>query len=159
MDERTIMSGRLRGTTVGLLILITLIAFEAMAVSAALPTAARDVHGLAGYGWAFTGFLVANIVGMVASGQLSDARGPRPPLVAGLAFFLAGLVLAGTRHHDGAARRRAGRPGARRRSDDHRDVRGDRPGVLGPAAAGAVRRDLGGVGACRPSSARWCPGC
>jgi predicted MFS family arabinose efflux permease len=33
---------------------------------------------------------------MVAAGQISDARGPRPPLVAGLACFLAGLVLAGT---------------------------------------------------------------
>jgi MFS family permease len=95
-DARTILSGRLRGTTFGLLILITLIAFEAMAVAAALPTAARDVHGLAGYGWAFTGFLVANIVGMVVAGQVSDARGPRSPLAAGLVCFLAGLVLAGT---------------------------------------------------------------
>ena len=33
---------------------------------------------------------------MVASGQLSDTRGPRPPLVAGLACFAGGLVLAGT---------------------------------------------------------------
>jgi hypothetical protein len=57
LDEPgSILSGRLRGTSFGLLILITLIAFEAMAVAAALPTAARDVHGLAGYGWAFTGF-------------------------------------------------------------------------------------------------------
>lgn len=92
----TIFAGRLRSPTVGLLILITLIAFEAMAVAAALPTAARDLHGLESYGWAFTGFLVANIVGMVVSGQISDARGPLPPLAAGLLFFVAGLVLAGT---------------------------------------------------------------
>jgi MFS family permease len=32
----------------------------------------------------------------VASGQLSDSRGPRTPLVAGLSGFLAGLVLSGT---------------------------------------------------------------
>ncbi len=75
----------LRATSVGLLILVTLIAFEAMAVSAALPTAARELHGLGAFGWAFTGFLVANVVGMVASGQLSDRRGPRLPLAAGLA--------------------------------------------------------------------------
>jgi MFS family permease len=93
---RSIFAGALRPTTVGLLILITLIAFEAMAVSAALPTVARDVHGLGHYGWAFTGFLVANVVGMVVSGQLSDGRGPRRPLVAGLLSFVAGLVLAGT---------------------------------------------------------------
>src|SRR4051812_13195751 len=67
-----------------------------MAVSAALPTAARSVHGLGSIGWAFTGFLVANVVGMVASGQLSDGRGPRLPLAAGLLCFLGGLVLSGT---------------------------------------------------------------
>jgi MFS family permease len=93
---RSIFAGPLRITSVGILILITLVAFEAMAVSAALPTAARDLHGLGGYGWAFTGFLVANVVGMVLAGQYSDGRGPRGPLVAGMVSFLGGLVLAGT---------------------------------------------------------------
>src|SRR5919197_2106169 len=104
VDERTrheaaaqsIFAPALRATSSGLLIIITLIAFEAMAVSAALPTAARAVHGLGAFGWAFTGFLVANVIGMVASGQLSDSRGARLPLAAGLACFLAGLVLSGT---------------------------------------------------------------
>jgi MFS family permease len=85
----------LRATTTGLLILITLSAFEAMAAAAALPTAARAVHGLGAFGWAFTGFLVANVVGMVAAGQLSDERGPRLPLAAGLGCFLTGLLVAG----------------------------------------------------------------
>lgn len=92
----SIFAATLRSTSIGLLILITLIAFEAMAVSAALPTAARELHGLAAYGWAFTGFLIANVVGMVASGGLSDSRGPRLPLAAGLLTFLGGLVIAGS---------------------------------------------------------------
>jgi MFS family permease len=92
----SIFDPALRATSFGLLILVTLIAFEAMAVSAALPTAARAVHGLGSIGWAFTGFLVANVVGMVASAQLSDGRGPRLPLTAGLLCFLGGLVLSGT---------------------------------------------------------------
>lgn len=93
---RSIFGGALRTTSGGILILITLIAFEAMAVSPALPTAARELHGLGGYGWAFTGFLVANVVGMVVSGQISDARGPRAPLIGGLLAFVAGLLVAGT---------------------------------------------------------------
>lgn len=92
----SIFAPSLRATSAGLLTLITLIAFEAMAVSAALPTAARELHGLASYGWAFTGFLVASVVAMVASGQICDARGPRPAVLAGVAFFVAGLVVAGT---------------------------------------------------------------
>jgi hypothetical protein len=88
--------GALKGTSTGILILITIIAFEAMAVAAALPTAARDLHGVGAYGWAFTGFLVANVLGMVVAGQMSDSRGPRLPLVAGLVAFACGLALAGT---------------------------------------------------------------
>lgn len=95
-EPRSIFAPAVRPTTLGVLIVITLIAFEAMAVSAALPTAARDVHGLSAFGWAFTGFLVANVVGMVGSGQLSGRYGPRPPLLAGLVAFLGGLLLSGT---------------------------------------------------------------
>ncbi|MDP9118604.1 MAG: MFS transporter [Actinomycetota bacterium] len=86
----------LRATTSGILILITLIAFEAMAVAAALPTAARDLHGVGAYGWAFTGFLVANVVAMVISGQVSDSHGPRLPLVVGMLAFVAGLTVSGS---------------------------------------------------------------
>jgi MFS family permease len=93
---QSIFAPPLRATTIGILIVITLIAFEAMAVSAALPTAARALHGLGAFGWAYTGFLVANVVGMVAAGQLSDGSGPRLPLVAGLSCFIAGLVVAGS---------------------------------------------------------------
>jgi MFS family permease len=93
---RTIFSGPLRTTSSGILVLINFVAFEAMAVSVALPSAARDLNGLEQFGWAFTGFLAANVLGMVASGEVSDRRGPRLPLVVGVAAFLTGLLLAGT---------------------------------------------------------------
>jgi MFS family permease len=92
----TIFSGSLRGTTIGIVIVIMMIAFEEMAVAPALPTIARDLHGLGGYGWAFTGFLIANIVGMIASGQASDRVGPRLPITLGMIAFFGGLVIAGT---------------------------------------------------------------
>jgi MFS family permease len=91
----SIFSPRYRLTTLGIVILMTIIAFEAMAVATALPTAAADLHGLASYGWSFTGFLIASVVGMVASGMYSDQRGPRAPLLIGLAVFIAGLALGG----------------------------------------------------------------
>ena len=92
----SIFSGRYRLTTVGVLTVITMIAFEAMAVGAALPTAARDLHALGAFGWAYTGFIVASIVGLIVAGQLSDSRGPRDPLVLGLITFTAGLVVSGS---------------------------------------------------------------
>ncbi|UQX89922.1 MFS transporter [Jatrophihabitans telluris] len=90
----SILSPEARLTTLGIIILMTIIAFEAMAVATALPTAARSLHGLAAYGWSFTGFLVASVVGMVASGMRSDRNGPRSPLLVGLGLFVVGLLVA-----------------------------------------------------------------
>jgi MFS family permease len=92
----SIFAGRLRTASGGIVTLITMIAFEAMAVGPALPTAARELHGLSAFGWAFTAFLVANVIGMVVAGQIGDARGPRAPMIAGIVLFVVGLVVAGT---------------------------------------------------------------
>lgn len=84
-----------RLTTIGAVIVVTLIAFDAMSVAAALPTAARELDGLANYGWSFTGFLIAMNFALVLSGILCDRQGPRLSLIAGQALFLVGLVGAG----------------------------------------------------------------
>lgn len=84
-----------RATTTGLVILVTIAAFEALAVNTALPTIARDLHGGAFYSWVFTAMLAASVVGTVLSGTLSDRYGPAPGLLAGPVFFLAGLLVAG----------------------------------------------------------------
>lgn len=95
LQRESIYGPALRLTTIGLLIVTTLIAFEAMAVATALPSAARDLDGLSSYGLAFTGFIVANIVGLVVGGVVSDRRGPGLPLVSGIGLFFAGLLVAG----------------------------------------------------------------
>src|SRR4051812_50189364 len=69
-----------RLTSAGLLMLVTFIAFEAMAVGTAMPTAVAELHGLAWYAWPFSAFLVASVVGMVVGGDLGDRRGPRGAL-------------------------------------------------------------------------------
>ena len=84
-----------RLTTAGLLMLVTFVAFEAMAVATAMPTAVRELDGLAWYGWPFTGFLVAQVVGMVVGGDIGDRRGARRALLWGVGVFAAGLVAAG----------------------------------------------------------------
>jgi MFS family permease len=81
--------------TAGLLMLVTFVAFESMAVATAMPTAVAELHGLAWYGWPFSAFLVASVVGMVVGGDLGDRRGPRTALLFGVAGFAAGLLAAG----------------------------------------------------------------
>ncbi len=81
--------------TVGSVALVSLLAFEALAVGTAMPTVARSLDGLALYGIAFGGPFAAGVVAMVLSGIWCDARGPRTPMWFGLAGFVAGLLLAG----------------------------------------------------------------
>src|SRR3954467_9933476 len=81
-----------RLTTAGVLMLVTFVAFESIAVATAMPTAVAELHGLEWYGWPFSAFLVASVVGMVVGGDIGDLRGPRGALVTGVAVFAAGLL-------------------------------------------------------------------
>ncbi len=77
----------------GILILVTAIAFEALAVSTAMPVIARDLGGLREYGLAFSLFLTTSLFGMVAAGGWGDSRGARGPVTAGLVLFGAGTAV------------------------------------------------------------------
>nr|WP_240942953.1 MFS transporter [Planosporangium thailandense] len=76
--------------------MVSLVAFEAVAVTTAMPTVARALHGLPLYALAFGGALAAGVVAMVVSGGWSDAKGPAAPTWTGVAAFCAGLVIAGS---------------------------------------------------------------
>ena len=94
-DHGGLLSPTLRATTIGVLALVSLHAFEALALTTVMPTIARELNGASLYAMAFTATLAAGIVSIVWSGNLADRRGPRPPLLIGLALFAAGLVGAG----------------------------------------------------------------
>lgn len=94
---RSELFGPQRGaTTVGIVLLISLVAFEAMGVGTAMPALVDDLGGVALYAWPFVSFLAANVVGTVLGGRWSDRRGPRVPLLVGPLLFGVGLVVAGT---------------------------------------------------------------
>jgi MFS family permease len=84
-----------RALTTGLVLTITFVASEALAVVTVMPVVARDLGGLRLYGWAFSAFMLASVVGIVASGREADRRGPAIPFVAGVVLFACGLALAG----------------------------------------------------------------
>lgn len=84
-----------RALTGGLVLTITFVAAEALAVVTVMPVVARDLHGLGLYGWAFTAFQLGTIIGIVAAGRQADQRGPALPYICGVLLFVAGLVVAG----------------------------------------------------------------
>jgi MFS family permease len=84
-----------RTLTAGLLLCVVAAAFEALAVPTAMPAIARELGGLDAYGWAFSGFMLATLVGITAAGADADRRGPFAAFAAGLCLFGIGLALAG----------------------------------------------------------------
>lgn len=88
-----------RAACVGAVTLVSMLAFEAMAVAAAMPAITASLGGDALYSLAFGGMLATSIVGMVVAGHLCDAAGALRASAVGLAVFTAGLLLAGTANH------------------------------------------------------------
>ncbi|MEV4509648.1 MFS transporter [Dactylosporangium sp. NPDC049525] len=84
-----------RALTAGMVTLVTFVAFEAVAVTTAMPTVAQALDGLALYGFAFGGPFATGIVATVAAGTWSDRRGPASPTLTGVVLFSLGLLLAG----------------------------------------------------------------
>ncbi|HZV25932.1 MAG TPA: MFS transporter [Acidothermaceae bacterium] len=92
----SLFSGPYRLVSWSVCALVSLYAFEEMGVVAALPTAVGKLGGLAYFGWVYTGFLAASVIGMVYSAHVCDQYGPRVPALAASTLFVAGLTLAGT---------------------------------------------------------------
>ncbi len=90
-----LLSPRRRAMTLGMVALVSLGAFEALAVATAMPTVARALDGLSLYALAFAGTLAASVVGMVHAGRASDRHGPARVVWWGVAWFVAGLIVAG----------------------------------------------------------------
>lgn len=84
-----------RALTAGLVMTVTLIAFEALAISTVMPVVAAELGGLDLYGWVFSVFFLGNLIGIVVVGGLIDRGGLIRPLVIGLGLFSIGLVVGG----------------------------------------------------------------
>jgi MFS family permease len=84
-----------RSLIVGLVLTITLVAFEALAVSTVMPIVADELNGIELYGWVFTAFMLGSLIGIVLVGGLIDRRGLGGPFAAGIALFATGLIVGG----------------------------------------------------------------
>src|SRR6266545_2420456 len=90
-----IWAGPNRWLTIGLVLTVVGAAFEALAVATTLPATVRDLGGLALYGWAFSAFMLTNLIGITVAGDEADRHGPARPYAVGVALFALGLLVAG----------------------------------------------------------------
>jgi MFS family permease len=95
LEERGIWRAPLRRLTIGLTLTVAATAFEALAVSTILPTTLDELGDLAYYGWTFSAFLLANLVGISVGGSESERVGLTRLFLAGVALFSGGLVVSG----------------------------------------------------------------
>jgi MFS family permease len=78
----------------GLVLGVTLVAFEVTSVVTAMPTITEELHGTSLYGLGVAVYTLANMVALVAAGELADRHGPVLPYVVSIATFVVGLVVA-----------------------------------------------------------------
>lgn len=74
---------------------MAMVAIEATIVSTAMPQIVTQLGGLRLYSWVFSSFLLAQTAMTVVFGKLADLYGRKPIMLAGIAIFLLGSVLAG----------------------------------------------------------------
>jgi len=84
-----------RGLTIGLLLAVTLTALGSLALVTIAPRIPAELGGLELYGWLFSGYLLASLLGTVWGGAEADRHGLRRPFAIGLALFGVGLAAAG----------------------------------------------------------------
>jgi MFS family permease len=91
----SIFGAEYRTLSLGVIAVMSIVAFEAMGVITAMPTAARDLDGLELYAWGSTAVTAASLFATAAAGGWADRKGPLPPLAVGLSVFLLGTLVCG----------------------------------------------------------------
>ena len=84
-----------RALTIGLVLTITLIGFESLAISTVMPIVADELGGIELYGWVFSAFFLGSLIGIVVVGGAIDRGGLAVPFAAGLGLFAIGLLAGG----------------------------------------------------------------
>jgi MFS family permease len=91
---RSLIAPGLLLTTAGLCLVETTAGLQTLLVATVLPRAVRDIGGIQLYGLVFSGYMLAGIVSIPASGADADRHGPTRPFLVYSGFFLAGTVMA-----------------------------------------------------------------
>lgn len=88
------LDARQRALAVGLVLSVSLVAFETTAVITALPTITEKLNGDSLYGATLAAYMLADLVALVWAGQQADRHGVRRPFLICIALFVIGLVVA-----------------------------------------------------------------
>ncbi|GKU77447.1 MFS transporter [Paenibacillus sp. L3-i20] len=94
MKKESIWGPNYRALTIGIILVVTAAAFEGLAVTTIAPALAEELNGEHLYGWVFSTYLLAQLIGTVITGQLVDRGGAAKPFIISLIIFGLGILLA-----------------------------------------------------------------
>jgi MFS family permease len=93
--DRRLFGPEYAALTIAVVSLITVIAFESMAVSTAMPEVAVELDAVRSYGLAFSVLLTLQLLGIVLAGVWCDRSGALPSLLTGQVLFALGCGICG----------------------------------------------------------------
>lgn len=83
-----------RALTIGIILVVTTVAFEGLAITTIAPKLAQSLDGIHLYGWIFTAFLLSQMIGTMIMGQQIGKRGVAPSFIAAIFIFVIGIIVA-----------------------------------------------------------------
>ncbi|XGA13882.1 MFS transporter [Paenibacillus thiaminolyticus] len=89
-----ILDAPYRALTIGIVLIVTTMAFEGLAITTIAPKLAQHLEGIHLYGWIFSAFLLSQIIGTMIMGQQIDRRGVTRSFMAAIIIFVIGIVVA-----------------------------------------------------------------
>lgn len=87
---------RYRALTIGIILAVTTVAFEGLAITTIAPDLARHLNGIHLYGWIFSAFLLSQILGTMVVGQQIGKIGVYRSFSLSIVIFVAGILIAAT---------------------------------------------------------------
>ncbi|WP_240464320.1 MFS transporter [Paenibacillus apiarius] len=85
--------------TIGIILALTTVAFEGLAITTIAPKLAQSLHGIHLYGWIFSAFLLSQIIGTMVMGQQIDKHGAFKSIIASFIIFVIGIIIAALSIH------------------------------------------------------------
>lgn len=94
LSSQSIFTPRYLALSIGIILAAMTIGFEGLAVTTVAPAIAGDLQGIHLFGWIFSAYLLAQIVGTLVIGRQIDRRGPAQLFTIAIILFAIGLIVA-----------------------------------------------------------------
>ncbi|WP_018755978.1 MFS transporter [Paenibacillus terrigena] len=83
-----------RALTIGIILAVTTVAFEGLAITTIAPSIAQQLNGISLYGWIFSAFLLSQILGTMIIGQQIGKIGVYRSFALSIVIFVVGIIIA-----------------------------------------------------------------